>query len=79
VASAYSLFDYQIALDLGGEEAYQNLRARGMAQRHPTGIRYGSQPYGIDSRWVVEHPDWFISQDYSPFPSYTFNGVNLSG
>jgi hypothetical protein len=33
---------------------------------------------GIDSRWVIEHPDWFISQDYSPFPSYTFNGPNLS-
>ena len=33
---------------------------------------------GIDSRWVIEHPDWFISQDYSPFPSYSFSGTNLS-
>ena len=78
VASAYSLFDYQIALDLGGEEAYQNLRARAWRK----GIRLASDMVpnhmGIDSRWVVEHPDWFISQDYSPFPSYTFNGVNLS-
>ena len=34
---------------------------------------------GIDSRWVIEHPDWFISLDHSPFPSYSFNGPNLSG
>ena len=78
VASAYSLFDYQIALDLGGEDAYQSLRQR-LWQR---GIRLASDMVpnhmGIDSRWVIEHPDWFISQDYSPFPSYSFNGSNLS-
>ncbi len=78
VASAYSLFDYRIADDLGGEEAYQNLRQRAWRK----GIRLASDMVpnhmGIDSRWVVEHPEWFISQDYSPFPSYTFNGVNLS-
>jgi hypothetical protein len=33
---------------------------------------------GIDSPWVIEHPDWFLSLDYSPFPSYSFNGPNLS-
>jgi glycosidase len=33
---------------------------------------------GIDSKWVIEHPDWFIALDYSPFPSYTFSGPDLS-
>ena len=33
---------------------------------------------GIDARWVIEHPDWFVQLPYSPFPSYTFNGPNLS-
>ena len=33
---------------------------------------------GIDSRWVIEHPDWFISLDYSPFPAYRFSGPDLS-
>jgi len=78
VASAYSLFDYQIAADLGGDPAYQDLRERAWRR----GIRLSSDMVpnhmGIDSRWVVEHPDWFISLDYSPFPSYTFNGPNLS-
>ena len=78
VASAYSLYDYQIALDLGGSEAYENLRERAWQR----GIRLASDMVpnhvGIYSRWVVEHPDWFVSLDHSPFPSYSFNGPDLS-
>lgn len=78
VASAYSLFSYDIAADLGGEEAYQTLRE----QAWKRGIRLASDMVpnhmGIDSRWVIEHPDWFIQLDYPPFPSYTFNGPDLS-
>ncbi len=78
VASAYSLYDYVVAGDLGGEEAYQSLKAR-VWQR---GIRMASDMVpnhvGIYSRWVVEHPDWFISLDYSPFPAYSFGGPDLS-
>jgi len=78
VASAYSLLDYQIAVDLGGGEAFQDLRERAWKR----GLRLASDMVpnhmGIDSRWVIEHPDWFIALDYSPFPSYTFNGPNLS-
>ena len=79
VASAYSLFDYQIAAELGGDEAYTRLRERAWQR----GIRLASDMVpnhmGIDSRWVIEHPDWFVALDYSPFPSYSFNGPNLSG
>jgi glycosidase len=78
VASAYSLFDYEIASDLGGEEAFQNLKDRAWRR----GIRMASDivpnHVGIDSRWVIEHPEWFISLDYSPFPAYRFNGPDLS-
>jgi hypothetical protein len=78
VASAYSLFDYTIAEDLGGEAAYINLRDR--AYRH--GIRLASDMVpnhmGIDSPWVVEHPDWFISRPEPPYPAYSFNGPDLS-
>lgn len=78
VASAYSLASYDIAGDLGGESAYTNLRDR--AWQH--GIRLASDMVpnhmGIDSSWVIEHPDWFVSLDYSPFPSYTFEGPDLS-
>ncbi|MBL7047071.1 MAG: glycogen/starch synthase [Candidatus Marinimicrobia bacterium] len=77
-ASAYSLLNYDISHDIGGWEALKNLRER-CWQR---GIRLASDMVpnhtGIDSKWVIEHPDWFISLDHSPFPSYTFEGRNLS-
>jgi glycosidase len=78
VASAYSLFDYAIAEDLGGEAAYTNLRDR--AYRH--GIRLASDMVpnhmGIDSPWVIEHPEWFISRPEPPYPAYSYNGPDLS-
>lgn len=78
IASAYSLFDYRIADDLGGEEAYNKLRDK--AWRY--GIRLASDMVpnhmGIDSPWVVDHPDWFLSLDYSPYPAYTFNSPDVS-
>ena len=46
VASAYSLIDYRIADDLGGEAALQNLRERARQARHPPGQRHGAQSHG---------------------------------
>ncbi len=78
LASAYSLAGYQIAQQLGGEGSYQNLRQRTWLR----GIRLASDMVpnhmGIDSNWVYEHPNWFIGLDYSPFPSYSYNGPDLS-
>ena len=78
VASAYSLMDYQIATELGGWDALQNLRWR--AWQHGLRLSADMVPnhFGIDSRWVVEHPDWFLSLPYSPYPNYSFNGADLS-
>ena len=78
VASAYSLMDYQIAGDLGGWDALQNLRWR--AWQHDIRLSADMVPnhMGIDSLWVVEHPDWFLSLPYSPYPNYTFNSADLS-
>ncbi|GAB4340356.1 MAG: alpha-amylase family glycosyl hydrolase [Calditrichia bacterium] len=78
-ASAYSLYDYVISPKLGGEAAFQNLKARAWQR----GIRMAGDMVpnhmGIDSRWVLEHPDWFLSLPEPPFPGYTYNGPNLSG
>jgi hypothetical protein len=78
VASAYSLHAYDIAWELGGDEAMEDLRMRA-ARR---GIRLASDMVpnhmAIDSRWVVEHPDWFLSLPHSPYPQYSFEGPNLS-
>ncbi len=78
VASAYSLDDYRIADDLGGEGAYASLRDRAWSR----GIRLASDMVpnhmGIDSRWVVDHPEWFLSVPQPPYPAYSFTGVDLS-
>lgn len=78
VASAYSLHDYVIAADLGGEEAYKNLNNRALSR----GIRLASDMVpnhmAIDSKWTMENPDWFIQAEHPPFPSYSFNGQDLS-
>ncbi len=78
LASAYSIKRYQIAHALGGEESLHNLSNRAWK----CGIRLGCDMVpnhmAIDSDWIYEHPDWFIQCSYSPFPSYTFTGENLS-
>ncbi len=78
VASAYSLHSYDIATDFGGWDALNNLRSRAWGR----GIRLSADMVpnhmGIDSAWVVEHPDWFLSSPFPPYPSYTFNSENLS-
>ena len=78
IASAYSLAGYQIASELGGEEAYQKLKDRAMQK----GIRLAADMVpnhmGIDSNWVFEHPDWFVQLNNIPFPAYSFTGQNSS-
>src|SRR4051794_24081103 len=77
-ASAYSLDDYAIAQDLGGEPAWANLRGRAWAR----GIRLASDMVpnhmGIDSGWVTDHPEWFLSLPHPPYPGYTYAGENLA-
>ncbi len=78
VASAYSLYDYVVAENLGGRSAFEDLKARAAAR----GIRLATDMVpnhvGIDGRWVIEHPDWFIGLSECPFPGYRFTGADLS-
>jgi len=77
-ASAYSLKNYEIASSIGGWAALDNLRQR-CADRS---LRLASDMVpnhtGIDGDWVFNHSEYFIQQSYPPFPSYTYNGPNLS-
>lgn len=77
-ASAYSLRAYRIAEELGGEEALATLRQRAVAH----GIRLAADMVpnhmGIDSDWVLDHPERFVGVGEAPYPAYSFNGANLS-
>ena len=78
IASAYSLDDYQIAAELGGEEAYIKLKEKAWKYHIRLACDMVPNHTGMDSDWIVNHPEYFMQLDYPPFPSYTFNGVNLS-
>jgi hypothetical protein len=77
-ASAYSLFDYEIAGELGGWPALETLRNKAESR----GIRLAADMVpnhtGLDSAWVRDRPDLFISRHDPPFRSYSFGGENLS-
>jgi len=77
-ASAYAVQDYVIAGELGGDDGWRNLRDRAAAR----GIRLASDMVpnhmGLDSRWVVEHPEWFLARRDCPYPAYSFEGAELS-
>jgi len=78
VSSAYSLYDYVIANELGGEHAFQNLKDRAWVR----GIRMASDMVpnhtGIYSKWIIEKPDYFLQRNEPPYPNYSFTGPNLS-
>ena len=77
-SSAYSLKGYEIAPRIGGWDALFNLKGRCWER----GIRLASDMVpnhtGLDSDWMKYHSNYFIQQPYPPFPSYTYNGENLS-
>jgi glycosidase/uncharacterized protein (UPF0335 family) len=77
-ASAYSLYDYIIAGELGGEDAFNNLKHRAGIR----GIKMASDMVpnhtGIYSKWMIEKPDYFIRSGMPPYHNYSFTGENLS-
>ena len=77
-ASAYSLMDYEIAEEIGGWQALDDLRRRAGSRGIKLAADMVPNHTGIDSKWVMERPDLFIQTREKPFPSYTFDGENLS-
>ncbi|MDB4937538.1 MAG: Alpha-amylase family protein, partial [Labilithrix sp.] len=78
VASAYSLMKYDIAWELGGHAAYENLKQRAWRRGLRLAADMVPNHVGIDAEWVVNHPDWFIQTAQPPFPGYRFGGPDLS-
>lgn len=78
IASAYAIYDYEVSHSLGGEEAFNNLKQRAANYHIRIAVDMVPNHTAIDSRWINEHPDWFIQRENSPFFNYRFNGPNLS-
>lgn len=77
-ASAYSIYDYVIADELGGEEAFNDLRERASKRNIRIAVDIVPNHTAIDGRWIVEHPEWFIQTKHPPFFNYRFSGPDLS-
>jgi len=77
-ASAYSLNAYRIAPELGGDEALENLVRRAAARGLRLGCDMVPNHFGIDSEWVLEHPERFLRLPFSPYRAYRFSGPDLS-
>lgn len=77
-ASAYSLYDYDVADELGGWQGYQVMKEK--AWKYGVRIACDMVPNhtGLESRWIENHPEWFVNLPYPPYPSYQFNSENLS-
>ena len=78
IASAYSVYEYRITEELGGEAAYALLKEQ--AAKHHIRLASDMVPNhtGLDSPWVVNHPDWFIHSQVKPKEYFEFNSPELS-
>ena len=78
-ASAYAVYDYRVDPELGGEEGLADLSRRAEARGIRLAADFVPNHMGLDSPWVIEHPERFLSLPESPFPGYAFTGEDLSG
>jgi len=77
-ASAYSILSYDIAQSLGGRESFLKFREAA----HAAGIKIGCDMVpnhtGLDSQWLIDHPDWYIEAKGNPSPDFKFTSPDLS-
>ena len=78
IASAYSIYEYKIAEDLGGECALAKLREKTSAHNILLACDMVPNHTGLDSPWVFQHPDWYIAADENPRADFCFDTINLS-
>ncbi|MFA7108821.1 MAG: alpha-amylase family glycosyl hydrolase [Sphaerochaetaceae bacterium] len=77
-SSAYSLKNYIISDRIGGQAALEDLNQRCKTRKIRLACDMVPNHMGLDSDWMKEHEDYFVSQSYSPYPNYTYTGFNLS-
>jgi len=78
IGSAYSIFDYLISEDLGGEDAFRKFKEKAHRADLKVGCDMVPNHTGIDSPWVIDHPDWFIQAKANPQPNFRYQSPNLS-
>ena len=77
-SSAYSLKNYVISNRIGGQAALEDLDQRCKKRKIRLACDMVPNHMGLDSDWMKDHEDYFVSQTFSPYPNYTYTGTNLS-
>lgn len=77
-ASAYSIKSYRIAPQLGGDEAAEAFMQRCERLGIKLCVDIVPNHTGIDSDWILEHPDWYISVPNPPINEFHYASPDLS-
>jgi glycosidase len=78
IASAYSIYAYRPADNLGGKKSLVELRRKANAHGIYLACDMVPNHTGLDAPWVYSHPDRYIRVPKSPMPNFSFNSPDLS-
>ena len=78
IASAYSIQDYKISKELGGESAFNRLKARALKKGIYLACDMVPNHTAIDSPWLIKYPDLYINTVINPSSTWKFESPDLS-
>lgn len=77
IASAYSIYEYKIADELGGESALEILKNKALHANLFLACDMVPNHTALDSPWLINHPDWFVQTEIKPSNNWTFDSPDL--
>lgn len=78
ISSAYSIWDYTVASDIGGKSSFLDLQSRANKLGITLMVDFVPNHWGILSQWIVEYPERFLQiPDISAY-DFKFAGPNVS-
>lgn len=78
IGSAYSVNGYQVDLDLGGEASMEQLKKKAGKVGIYIACDMIPNHTGLDSPWLLDHPDWYIGASEKPVSTWEYNSEDLS-
>ena len=77
IASAYSIHSYSIAGEIGGDSALKQLKKSAGNYGIELACDMVPNHTALDSPWLLEHPEWYISTEVNPKNEWRFDSPNL--
>ena len=77
IASAYSIYQYEIAENLGGQKALDVLKKNAEEKNIYLACDLVPNHTGLDSPWIIQHPEWYISSPHKPVDHWVFSSPDL--